>query len=67
MTESTQRATQMRQELDKVILSLQKLRDSGSDESSAGGLPAGNGGSTQSNGCSTYSVHCGTPPQVAQA
>jgi len=65
MTEQTRATTgQLRQGLDEIILNLQRLRDGTSEESSAGGVAAGQEGSTASNGCSTYSVHCGTPPQV---
>jgi len=49
------RATTARQELDNIILSLQRLRDDGGGDGDGGG---GCGLSSQSNGCSTYSVHC---------
>jgi hypothetical protein len=50
-----------RQQLDEVILSLQRLRDANGDGNGNGNGGGGGGLSTQSNGCSTYSIHCGTP------
>jgi hypothetical protein len=47
----------LKQQLDEVILSLQRLQTQDTDGNGDGN---GNGGlSTQSNGCSTYSIHCG--------